>query len=579
MDVTSVIREGAQQVQQMLRKESGDHPLVLELDLTRGVIDAMPQNPVAMFLARQLPSLGAIRRALRTAADDPKVTGLVIDLGALPVQAYVADELAALIEAFGEKKPVIAFASSFGEVSSGLFAFRLAASAADVWVQPSGAVNLSGVHAQILLLRGGLEKLGVSPEFAQRWEYKSAGEQFAGSEVSEANREMTRRLAESLLESATDAIAHGRDLSTEQVRTSVDDTMVPAAEALNRGLIDHVGYRDEVYAWVRQNWGVDEQINLQYVQRYAEKHGGGPLAPLLQKTKPAVGVVSVHGAIVSGASRPGGPTGEPTAGSDTVCAALRAAGRDDSVKAVVLRVDSPGGSYVASDAIRREVLQLREAGKPVVASMGAVAASGGYFVSMPAAEIIANPSTLTGSIGVLAGKLVTQGLVDKLGLVREAVDAGRNAGMLSGSQPFTEEQWDKLNGWLDEVYTDFTTKAATDRALPVEALDAVAKGRVWTGADAAEKGLVDHLGGLDLAIERVCALADLDRDAQVVRPVPSLGMLSHLRPSENSESLAAAQASGLPQFSGWEGLLAFGAGMLGVSHRGVLSMPFDVRIS
>ncbi|NYI69996.1 protease-4 [Naumannella cuiyingiana] len=576
MDVTALIRDGADQLRKALRRGADDGPLVLELDLTRGVIDAPPQNPVAMLRARQTPTMAAIREGLRAGAEDPDVAGLIVDLGPGHIAPAQADELAGLIGRFGEHKPTVAFAPTFGELGNGIFAYRLAAAAGDIWVQPSGMLSLAGVQARMMLLRGGFEKLGIEPEFAQRWQYKTAADTYAATEISEAYRESTRGIADSVLGSVVDAVATGRGLESVEVRGAVDDAPLGSRAGQDRGLVDAIGYRDEAYAHARRAWGGDDgEIRLRYVHRYAEKHGGGPLAPLLNRARSAVGVVSVHGAIVTGISQPGGLNGQ-TAGSDTVCAALRAAGRDEKVKAVVLRVDSPGGSYVASDAIRREVQQLREAGKPVVASMGQTAASGGYFVAMPCAEIVANPTTLTGSIGVLAGKLITTGLVDKLGLVREAVDAGRRAGMMAGTQPFTPEEWEVLNGWLDEVYADFTGKAAADRRMELTALEPLARGRVWTGADAARNGLVDHLGGLDLAIDRACELAGVDRDDLVTRPVPMPSPLSQLRGTENSEAVGAAGALSLSP--GWEGLLELAGAALGIRHRGVLSLPVDIRL-
>jgi protease-4 len=209
--------------------------------------------------------------------------------------------------------------------------------------------------------------------------------------------------------------------------------------------------------------------------------------------------------------------------------------------------------------------------------MGDVAASGGYFVAMAATEIVANPSTLTGSIGVLAGKIVNQGLYDKLGLVREDVQTGRLADMFTGNRQFSEEQWAILNAWLDEVYADFTGKAAADRGMALDVLEPLARGRVWTGSDAKERGLVDHLGGREVAVERAAALAGVGRDAVAVRPVPLLGLLERLRPAQSSEQLGGL-STGAPS-RGVAGLLADISSALGVEQAGVLTMPYRLRIS
>ena len=245
---------------------------------------------------------------------------------------------------------------------------------------------------------------------------------------------------------------------------------------------------------------------------------------------------------------------------------------------MLLRVDSPGGSYVASDTIHREVALLRESGRPVVATMGTVAASGGYFVAMGADEVVAQPTTLTGSIGVLAGKLVAQRLLDRIGVVRESVTAGPRAAMMAFGQPFSEDEWQVLDAWLDEVYADFTGKAAADRGRDLAELEPLARGRVWTGVDAVEHGLVDHLGGTDLALDRLCDLADLDRDKVALRAGPALPFLSQLRPAESSESgHAAARVAAAP---GPEAALARLAGWAGVPlPHGVLSLPWWIEIS
>ena len=404
-----------------------------------------------------------------------------------------------------------------------------------------------------------------------------------------ANREMMQRIANSLLEDTVTRTAERRGLAIAAVWTAIDHAPLNAAAALDARLVDRVGYRDEVYDWARHSWptttdaGTDSdspRFSLQYVHRYAKHVTPNPLHRLIERGRPTVAVVDIRGPIVTGPGQQGINGGQ--AGADTVAARLRSVGRNPHVKAVVLRVDSPGGSYVASDSIRREVIRLRESGRPVVASMGAVAASGGYFVAMGADEIVAQPTTLTGSIGVLAGKFVTERLMDKLGLVHESIDAGPRAAMMAGSAPFTEDQWHVLNTWLDEVYTDFTAKAAADRGLDLAVLEPLARGRVWTGADAAERRLVDHLGGMDLAVDRACALAEVDRAKVTLDSGPLLPFLSELRPPESSE--AGPDLSVTPATSLWSGgpdaVLARLSDWAGIAvPHGVLSLPYRITIT
>ncbi|HZB50804.1 MAG TPA: signal peptide peptidase SppA, partial [Mycobacteriales bacterium] len=322
-----------------------------------------------------------------------------------------------------------------------------------------------------------------------------------------------------------------------------------------------------VYADVRRRIGADS--TLLFLSRYRR---GRTAARLLRRVRrrnrPAVALVTVSGAIGQGRSRRGPLSPAGGAGSDTVGAALRSAARDDSIGAVVLRVDSPGGSYVASDVIWREVRQLRRAGKPVVASMGDVAASGGYFVAMGADAIVAQPGTITGSIGVFAGKVVATGLLDRLGVGTDAVVEGRHARMFSPRVGFDEEGRRRLEEWLDRVYADFVGKVAEARSLTPERAHELARGRVWTGADAHERGLVDELGGVERAVELVAARAGLT-DPDVRRwpqPRPA-DLLNHPKSSEDR-----AAAGLVDRWSGWGGL-ADVAARLGLPPDGPLTLP------
>lgn len=551
--------------------------VILEIDLDRGVLQSLPENPLQAVRAINSPTMGLLAGTLRKAALDDRVKGLVMHIGSCPLTPAQIDELGRSVAAFGEHKPTVAYAETFGELSSGMFAYRLATSAREIWLQPSGAVVLGGVHLEIALLRGGLEKLGIDPDFEQRYEYKTAGDQLAATEVTPANREMMQRIADSLVDETVRIVADRRGLTGDEVRAVVDGGQLSAAEAKARRLVDHVGYRDEVYAAVRAQWGAD--ATLQYASRYAGTLAVRVAEQLTRRHLPTVAVVTVHGGIVTGRGGQTSPLQGRQAGSETVTEHLRAAMADDDVVAVVLDVDSPGGSYVASDTIRRAVLQLRQHGRPVVASMGAVAASGGYFVSMGADEVVALESTLTGSIGVVAGKLVNQRLFDKLGIVREGISAGANADLNAGGHRWSDEQRAQVERWLDEVYDDFTQKAAADRHLPLARVRELARGRVWTGADAHERGLVDHLGGRELAVQRAADLAGLARDRVQVRPFPALGLLERLRPAESSEAPGGLTGawSGATELTP-EGLLRAAAGAAGVTYLGALSVPFRLTI-
>jgi protease-4 len=565
-------------------------PLVLEIDLSRGLADQAPSDPLSALRQRNTPTLATVLRGLHAAARADEVAAVLVLLGG-PVTAAQADELAmALRTVAGSGKRTVAFAEAYGELGSGTIPYALASACESVWIQPSGSVGLTGLSLAMTLLRGGLDKLGVQPQFGQRHEYKTAANQFSAEEITDAHREMTQRIADSLMEHLSAAIAQRRGLAADLVADAVAQSPLSAARALELGLVDRLGYRDEVYSWLREEVGRNGEIELLFASRFAARVDGSKVTQVKRRKDPVVGVVEVRGQIVSGRSRPGGLMGR-SAGSDTVVAALGAAARSDDVKAVVLHVDSPGGSYVASDAIRRAVQQLRASGRPVVASMGSVAASGGYFVAMPAERVIALPTTLTGSIGVLAGKMVLRRTWERLGVVRAEVSTGPRSTMFSTLEPFSMDQWVALDLWLDEVYADFTRKAAVDRAMAYERLEPLARGRVWTGADAERHGLVDELGGRRRALELACELAGLDTERVKVQPVPHVPWMERLKPAESTASAAALaadlRAGGnldgarklLGSATGPEALLGGLADLLdGIADVGVLSAPLLPRV-
>jgi len=408
-------------------------------------------------------------------------------------------------------KDAIAWAETFGELGRGTTAYVLASGFGEVWLQPSGSVGLMGASATGVFVRGALDRAHVEPLFAQRHEYKSAVDSLLRTEFSEAHREATERLAASTYEQIVSTVAERRRLSEDRVRELIDRAPISAVEAHEAGLVDHLGYRDAVRAAVDHRWG--EKPTLLYLSRYRRRWDRVRRAR--HARRPAVALIQASGAIRTGRSRRG-PFGQ-AAGADTVAAAFRSAVRDERTRAIVFRVNSPGGSYVASDTIWHEVCLAREAGKPVVVSMGDVAGSGGYFVAMAADVIVAQPATLTGAIGVFGGKLQASGLFEQLGVRVESLARGRQALMFSSQTGFSEEEWVKLNEWLDLVYDDFTDKVAAGRAMTRDAVHEVARGRVWTGADAAERARRRAPGlTIECGLEPTLVRGEGDRIARAV---------------------------------------------------------------
>ena len=548
-------------------------PVLLELDLSRGVVETPSATPLRIVGARPAPALHALLTALRQAERDRHVAGLVAHVAQRPISLALSSELRDAVGRFRRSgKVAVAWTESFGELGVGNVGYHLATAFEEIWLQPSGDVGLTGVVARAVFVRDALDRLGVEPQLAQRHEYKTAADTFLRSEMSDAGREMARRLAESATETIVADVAAARGLDPATVREIVDHAPLTATEALEAGLVDRLGYRDEVYASLRSRLG---DVRLLYVERYGRRRERGRAVrrAVAGRSSPVVALVRASGPIHLGHSS-SVPWGGPNVGSDTLGATLRAAGRDPAVKAVVLRVDSPGGSYVASDAIRREILALRGSGRPVIASMATVAASGGYYIAMPCDVVVASPTTLTGSIGVLAGKQVVKEALGRVGVRIDSEAVGAHAEMFSSQQHFTEEEWARLEVWLDEVYDDFTSKAAADRGMPVERLRDVARGRVWTGADARSHDLVDQLGGLEEAVAIACERAGVGRDDVDVRVLPQAGLVRRLRGPESSEHAAAAHTAGQqPLLDG--ALAALGLPLAA----GVLTMPVTWELS
>ncbi len=544
--------------------------LVLELDLARGVLETVPTNPLQLLQVVGATSMADLRDHLAQAATDERVAGLIVHAVDCGLPAAAMEEITESIRAFGSAKPTLAWAESFGEFGNALNAFKLAAACQQIWLQPTGTLGIGGVELNITLLKGMLNKAGIEPQFGQRHEYKTAADQFAAEEITPANREMTQQLGQSVVDHSVMAIAADRNLDPEQVWQAVNASTLTAQQALDQGFVDNLGYRDQVYAHALDAWQA-KPTDLLYVARY---HNRVALAKRLRCHKSRIAHVSLRGPIVLGRGRPG-MAGQPQVGSDVVDEHLRAVLREDSIKAVIFEVDSPGGSAVASDMIRRSVQRVRESGRPVVAKMGTVAASGGYYVAMPCDEIVAQPTTLTGSIGVLAGKFVTKGLYDLLGLKRESLRVGAAAGMMSGSTHFTEEDWQRLNAELDRVYLQFTSFAAEDRGMAYDDLERLARGRVWTGADAYDRGLVDHLGGWRTAWRRACQLADLDPTETSVERIGAGSFLDQFIPARSSEHRASSARASIPSV---DDLVVRLADTVGLPIHGALSLPWKITI-
>ncbi len=480
---------------------------ILRLDLNSGIPEEASSGPTS-----KLPGRGTsltildIVQGLEKAATDKRVVGLFSVIGpGVEGGARIAEIRDAVIAFRKSGKPAVAFAESFGEFSSDAGSYHLATAFDEIVLQPSGDVGVVGAYSESPFLRGALDKAGIKSQMDQRHEYKNAMNMFMNKKFTKAHREAQTRLVESSFETTAANIAGRRKMSPEDFRSLIDRGPFLGEEAVDEGLVDRLAYFDQVVDRLESQGGKGAAlVDFGKWRKHALKRTRG-------KT---VAVVYGVGAVITGKSRFVAPFGMAM-GSQTVAGALRAARKDKSVKAIVFRIDSPGGSYVASDTIWREVVKAREEGKPVIATMGNVAGSGGYFVAMAADKIVAQPTTLTGSIGVLGGKHIIGAVRERFGITTDSVQIGKAASMFSANQEYSPEGWARFQAWLDRVYDDFTTKAAEGRGMEVRELRKLAKGRVWTGVDAKANGLVDELGGFPAALRLAREAAGLSADEKL----------------------------------------------------------------
>ena len=481
--------------------------MMLELDLSPGVVERREGgfSTAAFGGPWQLSDLIA---AIEDAGQDPNVEGLLLRLGAGELNIAQVQELRDALIAFrSEEKVAFGFAESFGEAGNGTLHYYLATALDEIWLQPSGGLDLTGFLLEQPYLREALAELGITGRFGQREEYKGAADPLTRDAMSPAVRSNLNRLLVSWRDQLAEAIADHRGISVNEARRLIDGGPYLPAQALDAGLIDRLAYLDEIRALAETHV---ERVSF---QRYLSQREQPEPAP----DAPTIAVIYGLGPVVLGQG-----DSSPFAGADMlsgrIVEALTAAAEDPEVEAVVLRVDSPGGSYAASDAIWRAVAQVRDGGKPVVISMASLAASGGYFVAAGADRIVALPGTITGSIGVVSGKFVLADLWEDLEINWDGVQAGDNAAYWSSTRNFTPEQWQKLQTGLSAVYEDFLETVAEGRGLEVAAVQEIAGGRVFTGADALENGLVDALGGLNVAVSAAKEVAGIapDSDVQLV---------------------------------------------------------------
>jgi len=471
--------------------------MVLALDLDRGITEAKAGGAFAFRKLNPYP-LRQVVETLDRAARDPRVTAIVARFDSPPIGMAQAQELRDAVLAFRRSgKRVLAYSTSLGGGGNGSMAYYLASSFHEIWLQPSGDIGLTGFMAESPFFKGTLDWLDVKPQFAGRYEYKTAIDIYTHDKFTKEGRETMQLLIDSWSKQAIDGIALARGLPPADVKALIDRAPLMADEALSAKLVDKLAYWDEAEKDL-----TSDESKLVDLADYAARATPEPTAV---KVALIGGIGEVTDA--DGNDSPFG--GSSVMSSLRLERAFKDAVANPDIKAILFRIDSPGGAYPAADDIYHTVTEARAAGKPVVVSMGNVAASGGYFGAMAADKIVAQPGTITGSIGVFAGKLALQDTFKKVGMTFDEVHQGKNAGMWSGNTPFSPSQWDRLNASLDHVYQDFTGKAEKARNLTPEQMDKLARGRVWPGDEAKRLGLVDELGGYPEALVLIRQLAKL----------------------------------------------------------------------
>lgn len=486
---------------------------VLVLRLGGAAPDSANEDPITSRLfPNSSQSMTGFLDQLRKAKSDRRVSGVILQIGSILSGWGKTDELREAILTFRSSgKPVFAFLENVGNKE-----YYVATSCERIYVAPGSEVLINGLNAEVMFFRGALDKLGVYMDLHHVGKYKNAPDQYTRRNMSDSQREVLNSILDDVFKRYVKAIATARNKPEEDIRRIIDNSPYRASEARDIGLVDGAIYQENVDMEMKKRLGFPNSLNIYKLSDTVYKK----VAPesLGMDKGESIGIVYLSGAIDSGKSTDGFGM-DQTAGSETIVKALNDAAGDEKIKAIVLRVDSPGGTTVASDLIWNAVDQAKKK-KPLVVSMSDSAASGGYYISVGANRIIAQPSTLTGSIGVFAGKAVLQGLYNHLGLSTDDVSRGKVSGMYSQARPFSSYEREKFERRLKSFYyDDFLPRVVAGRKRDLKYIDSIAQGRVWTGAQAKDLGLVDELGGLERAIEVAKDLAKIPSRTSVKRVV------------------------------------------------------------
>ena len=483
---------------------------VLELKLGP-VLQEEPTSWNIFMQKSAITSLRDVIDGLQKAARDPHIKGVVVHMEKLAFSgiAQIQELRNALHRFRKEGKFALVYNDTFGEMSSGMGAYYFATAFDEIWMQPLGSLNITGLSITQPFGRKLLERLGFFPDIETREEYKTAYDFAKEAGLTPAHRQELQEMLESLFNGMVKEIAQGRELSEAEVREAIRQAPIFQGEkAVKEGLVDKLAYKDEIYAYLKKKKGILHFINFhKYAVSGKGKESFSPDAP-------QIAVIFAHGVILREAHKQSPLLWGAGMNMKEVLRSLTHVIEDPAIKAIVFRIDSPGGSPLASDMIWHALKKVRQARKPLIVSMGNTAASGGYWAAMPADKIIANPGTLTGSIGVILGKMASQEFWENIGVHWEGVQTSPQASLWEMIHPYTPEEKKWITGMIDHVYDVFLQKVCEGRRLSLEHVRQVAKGRVWTGEQALRWGLVDGLGDLTSAIEVAKSEARLTGEAR-----------------------------------------------------------------
>jgi protease-4 len=471
--------------------------MVLNLDLRDPVADSAAGG--GNFFTPRRTTVMDVVLGLDAASRDNRVKGVILQLGTGSLSTAEAEEIGTAVRRF-RKTGKFAVAQASGFFSAGMGDYLTATSCDEIWVQPKAPFGVSGAGGGEVFLRGTLEKIDAVPQIVKRAEYKSAADMYMEKGMSAPDREQLTRLFQSVYDAAAGEMAAARHVTKPEIVTALEASPQFSEDAQKAHLVDRIGYEDDARASAQGKAGGGAK--LVRFSTYAK----GVAKPF---AKANIAIVEASGEIRDGTAGTSLLSSASGIASDDMSRAIRQAAQDKTIKAIVLRVDSPGGSVTASDQILHAVKVAQKAGKPVVVSMGGVAASGGYYISLSANRIVAHPGTITGSIGVLTGKVSFNKSLEKVGAAAEMVAVGKNTLMDSPLQPYSDDQLANVNHQADVIYDDFTRKVSDGRQIPLDKVHQIARGRVWSGGDARANGLVDRLGGFWDAAGEAAGLAHI----------------------------------------------------------------------